>query len=88
MGETLDRGSSEPARTGKNDRMNEHKWDLVDAVASSPLLGSAQLARGTDLAEVEQELLDADELPAGERERLIAAVRELAEVHDGLSRSE
>ena len=58
----------------------EHKWDLVDAVGRSPLLGPPRIPRGIDLAELEQRLLAADDLPASERERLIASVRELAQV--------
>jgi hypothetical protein len=47
-------------------------------------LAPARLAadrRRIELADVEQLLLDTDELPAVERERLIAAVRTLADVY-------
>jgi hypothetical protein len=47
----------------------ERKWDLVDAVSKSPLLGPPVVRPGIDLAAVER------------RERLIASVRELAEVY-------
>ena len=63
----------------------EHKWDLVDAVSRSPLLTSPQVAGGVELAEVEKALLSADGISAAERERLIAAVRELAEIYVRLS---
>jgi hypothetical protein len=59
----------------------EHRWDLVDAVSRSPLLGAPQIVGGIELADVEQMLLETDELPAVERERLIAAVRTLADVY-------
>jgi hypothetical protein len=59
----------------------DHKWDLVDAVSRSPLLGPPRIKPGIDLAAVERRLLTADGLSAAERERLIAAVRELAEVY-------
>ena len=58
----------------------DHKWDLVDAVSRSPLLGEAQIAPGIELADVERTLLAADGLPAAEQERLITSVRELADV--------
>jgi hypothetical protein len=60
--------------------MHDHRWDLVDAVSRSPLLGPPRIRPGIDLAVVERRLLAADELQAAERERLIASVRELAEV--------
>ena len=59
----------------------DRRWDLVDAVSRSPLLTSPQVAGGIDLAEIERALLAADGIAAAERERLIAAVRELAEVY-------
>jgi hypothetical protein len=59
---------------------HEHRWDLVDAVTRSPLLGPPQIRPGIDLATVERRLLATDELPAAERERLINSVRELADV--------
>jgi len=59
----------------------EHKWDLVDAVSRSPLLGTPQIAPGIELAEVERILLGADGLPAAEKERLITSVRELADLY-------
>jgi hypothetical protein len=62
----------------------ERKWDLVDAVGRSPLLGPPQIRRGIDLAALEQRLLAADELSASERERLITSVRELADVSERL----
>jgi hypothetical protein len=58
----------------------ERKWDLVDAVGRSPLLGPPVVRPGIDLAAVERRLLVAEGLPAAERERLIGSVRELAEV--------
>jgi hypothetical protein len=63
---------------------SEHKWDLVDAVSRSPLLGPPRIRRGIDLAALEQRLLAADDLSASERERLIDSVRELADVYDRL----
>jgi hypothetical protein len=60
---------------------HEHKWDLVDAVSRSPLLGQPQIRPGIDLADVERRLLATNELSASDRERLIGAVRELAEVY-------
>jgi len=59
----------------------EHRWDLVDAVSRSPLLGPPRIRPGIDLAAVERRLLAADDLPDAERERLIGAVRELADVY-------
>ena len=59
---------------------HEHKWDLVDAVSRSPLLQPPRVRPGIDLAAVEQRLLAADELSVAERERLVASVRELADV--------
>ncbi len=61
--------------------MPGHRWDLVDAVGRSPLLGDPQLAEGLDLAEIERKLLTATEMPAAERERLVGAARELADVY-------
>jgi hypothetical protein len=58
---------------------HEHRWDLVDAVSRSPLLGPPRIRPGIDLAAVERRLLATDELPAAERERLIGVVRELAD---------
>jgi hypothetical protein len=60
---------------------NEHRWDLVDAVSRSPLLGPPRIRPGIDLAAVERRLLVTDELPATERERLLDIVRELADVY-------
>jgi hypothetical protein len=60
--------------------MHERRWDLVDAVSKSPLLGPPRIRPGIDLAVLERRLLVADELPAAERERLIGSVRELADV--------
>ena len=60
---------------------HEHRWDLVDAVSRSPLLGPPRIRPGIDLAAVERRLLATDELPASERERLIGVVRELADVY-------
>ena len=62
----------------------EHKWDLVDAVSRSPLLAPATIRPGIDLADVERRLLASETLPASDRERLIAAVRELAAVYSQL----
>lgn len=59
----------------------DHKWDLVDAVGRSPLLGSPEIAPGIELADVERLLLDSGGLSAAERERMIASVRELAGVY-------
>ena len=59
---------------------HERRWDLVDAVSRSPLLGPPQVRPGIDLASVERRLLGTDELPAAERERLLNSVRELADV--------
>jgi hypothetical protein len=62
----------------------EHKWDLVDAVSRSPLLAPPTIRPGIDLADVERRLLASETLPASDRERLIAAVRELAAVYSQL----
>ena len=59
---------------------NERRWDLVDAVSRSPLLGPPRIRPGIDLADVERRLLVSDELTAAERERLLDSVRELADV--------
>jgi hypothetical protein len=64
--------------------VSEHKWDLVDAVSRSPLLGPPRIRPGIDLATLEQRLLAADVLSASERERLIGSVRELADVYERL----
>jgi hypothetical protein len=64
---------------------HEHKWDLVDAVSRSPLLGPARIRPGIDLADVERRLLATGELPASDRERLIGSVRELADVYGRLA---
>jgi hypothetical protein len=61
------------------------RWDLVDAVSRSPLFGPPQLAHGIDLARVEQTLLRDRSLLAADRERLIAAARELAAVYRTLA---
>jgi hypothetical protein len=66
---------------------NEHKWDLVDAVSRSPLLVPPSIRPGIDLADVERRLLASEDLPASDRERLIGAVRELAEIHGRLGGS-
>ncbi len=63
---------------------HEHKWDLVDAVSRSPLLGPASIRPGIDLADVERRLLASQNLPASDRERLIGSVRELADVYGRL----
>ena len=63
---------------------HEHKWDLVDAVSRSPLLGPASIRPGIDLADVERRLLASENLPASDRERLIGSVRELADVYGRL----
>jgi hypothetical protein len=60
--------------------MHERRWDLVDAVSRSPLLGPPRVRPGIDLAVVERRLLVAEDLSAAERERLIGSVRELADV--------
>ena len=59
---------------------SERRWDLVDAVSRSPLLGPPRIRPGIDLAAVERWLLSTDELPAAERERLLGSARELADV--------
>jgi hypothetical protein len=53
-------------------------WDIVDAVARSPLLNEPTVPSGVELAEVERKLLAADDVEAVERERLLAAAHELA----------
>ena len=58
----------------------ERRWDLVDAVSRSPLLGPPRIRPGIDLAAVERRLLADDGLAAAERERLLDAVREIADV--------
>lgn len=58
-----------------SDRMS---WELVDAVARSPLLQEPRVPRGVELAEVERMLLEADDVDAVERERLLTAAHELA----------
>jgi hypothetical protein len=63
---------------------HEHRWDLVDAVSRSPLLGPPRIRPGIELAAVERRLLVTDELPAAERERLLESVRELADVVERL----
>jgi hypothetical protein len=63
---------------------HDHRWDLVDAVSRSPLLGPPRIRPGIDLASVERRLLVTDELPAAERERLLDSVRELADVFSRL----
>jgi hypothetical protein len=63
---------------------HEHRWDLVDAVSRSPLLGPPQVRPGIDLAVVERRLLAAEDLPAADRERLLDCVRELADVFSRL----
>lgn len=60
---------------------HENRWDLVDAVSRSPLLGPPQIRPGIDLAAVERRLLVTDELPAAERERLLEVARELADLY-------
>jgi hypothetical protein len=60
---------------------HEHRWDLVDAVSRSPLLGPPRIRPGIDLAAIERRLLATDELPAAERERLLEVVRDLADVY-------
>ena len=62
----------------------EHKWDLVDAVSRSPLLAGPTIRPGIDLADVERRLLASEDLPASDRERLIRAVRELADMYGRL----
>ena len=85
LAEPLVRGSSEKRAPGHHHGMDQHaldhKWDLVDAVSRSPLLGTPQIAPGIELAEVERILLGADGLPAVEKERLITSARELADVY-------
>jgi hypothetical protein len=53
-------------------------WELVDSVTRSPLLQEPRIGRGVELAEVERKLLEADDVDAIERERLLAAAYELA----------
>jgi hypothetical protein len=54
-------------------------WELVDAIGRSPILQAAHVPTGIELAEVERLLLAADDMDAVERERLLVAVRELAD---------
>jgi hypothetical protein len=63
----------------------EQKWDLVKAVARSPLLSSPHVNAGIELAAVERILLEADELAAAHRERLLQATRELAKLYSALT---
>jgi hypothetical protein len=56
----------------------EPNWELVDAVARSPLLGGAEIEPGIDLADVERALLATDCVAAADCERLVIAARELA----------
>ena len=81
VGDSLDRARSDLGNSGNHVQVSERKWDLVDAVSKSPLLGPPVVRPGIDLADVERRLLSADGLSAAERERLITAVRELAEVY-------
>jgi hypothetical protein len=53
-------------------------WELVEAVGRSPLLQQPSIEPGIELADVERALLAADDVEAVERERLLAATRELA----------
>jgi hypothetical protein len=62
------------------------RWDLVDAVGRSPLFTPPQLEPGMDLSIVEEALLRDVRLLAADRERLIAAVRELANVYSALAK--
>jgi hypothetical protein len=57
---------------------SDRSWELVEAVARSPLLQEATVARGIDLAGIERTLLELDEIEAHERERLLLMTRELA----------
>jgi hypothetical protein len=63
----------------------EHKWELVNAVARSPLLSSPQVSQGIELAAVERILLETDELAAADRERLLHTTRELAKLYSALT---
>ena len=72
--------------TGMTDLALDHRWDLVDAVSRSPLLGLPEMPAGIELADVEKALREADGLSAAERERLIASLRELASVYVQLAR--
>src|SRR5690242_16415454 len=56
----------------------ERNWEIVDAVARSPLLAEAEVEPGIDLAAVERALLETDRVAASDRERLVLATRELA----------
>jgi hypothetical protein len=81
---TLVRGSSRTPRCGHHRVVasaHENRWDLVDAVSRSPLLGPPQIRPGIDLAAVERRLLVTDELPAAEREHLLEVARELADLY-------
>lgn len=64
------------------------RWDLIDAVGRSPLLTPPQVEPGIDLAFVEQALLRDLTLRAADRERLIAAARELAAVYRRVTSAE
>jgi hypothetical protein len=58
----------------------EPNWDIVDAVARSPLFSEGEVEPGIDLAAVERALLASERISAHERERLLLAARELARV--------
>jgi hypothetical protein len=53
-------------------------WELVEAVARSPLLQEPVVPRGIELADIERSLLATDDIDASERERLLDATHELA----------
>jgi len=63
----------------------ERSWEIVDAVARSPLLSSAEVEPGIDLAAVERALLATDCVTASDCERLVLATRELARTYRRLA---
>jgi hypothetical protein len=59
----------------------ERNWEIVDAVARSPLFAEAEVEPGIDLAAVERALLATDRVAASDCERLVLATRELARTY-------
>jgi hypothetical protein len=62
----------------------DQSWEIVDAIARSPLLRKAQIEPGIDLADVERALLATDRLTAHECELFLVAARELARAYGRL----